>query len=174
MKTKTILFIIGAVLVLMMCSCSENYGNGKKFGTITKFSKEGLIFDTYEGHLNSTQTGMNSSGGIDFSIDRDNVPEGLVSKLDSAAEHGWIVELNYRQVKGWNWFSNRGNTNIFATDCKVMHRNVNEANIIKNTSDSLETIYPTSYNSTYRNDTLFVIILGADRKPISFENLIKQ
>lgn len=180
MKTKTIFLIAIAAVVLFMCSCSENYGNGKKFGTINKFSKEGLIWDTYEGHLNSTQTGMNSSGGIDFSLDRDHQPEGLINKLDSAAQHGWIVELDYHQVKGWNWLNNRGNTNIFVTDCKVMQRNTNsngpgfsttQVQGIPDSSGTYKTVEKIIDRGIGYSDTLYVIILGADRKPIDFSKI---
>ena len=53
--------IIALTAVLFMTSCTENYSNGERIGLVTQFSKTGLIFKTHEGHLNLTQTGMNSA-----------------------------------------------------------------------------------------------------------------
>jgi len=111
-------------MTLLLNSCSENYSNGERIGTLTKLSKAGLIFDTWEGSLNLTQTGMNTSGEpFDFSIDRDNYDESLKVKCDSAATNGWKVKVIYKQVKGWNWFSNRGNSNHFIKDLIILDKN---------------------------------------------------
>jgi len=82
---KKLLFILTATL-LFFTSCSENYSNGERIGMITQFSKSGLIWKSWEGHLNLTQTGMNSSSMVpfEFSIDNDNEPTNIISTLDSA------------------------------------------------------------------------------------------
>lgn len=121
MKKVTTFMAILATLTLT--SCTENYSNGTRIGTINKFSKSGYICKSWEGHLNVTQTGMTSTPGFDFSIDNDNEPEGLVKTLDSAMNYGWKVELNYHEVFGKNWFSNRGSTDHFVSSCKVIDRN---------------------------------------------------
>jgi hypothetical protein len=104
-------------------SCSENYSNGERIGVITQFSKTGVFWKSYEGHLNVTQTGMNSSVPFDFSVDNDNEPAGVVKTLDSAAQHGWKVKIIYHETFGKNWFSNRGETNHFVNKVEVLERN---------------------------------------------------
>lgn len=120
-KTITLLTIIA----LMFTSCTENYSNGERIGMITQFSKTGLVFKTHEGHLNLTQTGMNSSSTkpFDFSVDRDNEDPKIVATLHSAATYGWKVKIKYHEVFGWNWFSNRGETDHFVSDVQVLDSN---------------------------------------------------
>jgi len=116
------LFIISS-LALLLASCSENYSNGERIGLITQFSKSGQFWKSWEGHLNMTQTGMNSSTPFDFSIDNDNEPDGLAKTLDSAAQYGWKVKLIYHETNGKNWFHNRGETSHFVTKCEVLDKN---------------------------------------------------
>ena len=59
---KITLLICCMLLMLVTTSCVENYSNGERIGVVTKFSKAGVIWDSWDGHLNITQTGMNSSG----------------------------------------------------------------------------------------------------------------
>lgn len=114
--------LLSLILITLLSSCTENYSNGERIGMITQFSKTGYYWKSYEGHLNMTQTGMNSSQAFDFSIDNDNEPVGLISTLDSAARYGWKVELNYHATKGKNWLGNRGLTNYFVTSCRVLDK----------------------------------------------------
>ena len=95
---KKLLFITTAVLLL--ASCTENYSNGERIGLITQFSKTGLMFKTHEGHLNLTQTGMNSSSAVpfDFSVDADAYGRGLGVKsfnslIQSLQQTEWDVEI---------------------------------------------------------------------------------
>jgi hypothetical protein len=120
---KNLLFIITAVLLL--ASCTENYSNGERIGLVTQFSKTGLMFKTHEGHLNLTQTGMNSSSAVpfDFSVDADNEDPNIVANLDSAATYGWKVKIVYHETFGKNWFSNRGETNHFVSSVDILDRN---------------------------------------------------
>jgi len=120
---KNLLFIITAVLLL--ASCTENYSNGERIGLVTQFSKTGLIFKTHEGHLNLTQTGMNSSSAVpfDFSVDADSEDPKIVANLDSAATYGWKVKIVYHETFGKNWFSNRGETNHFVKSVDILDRN---------------------------------------------------
>jgi hypothetical protein len=119
------LLLLAAASAFFMSSCTENYSNGERIGMITQFSKTGLVFKTHEGHLNLTQTGMNSSSTkpFDFSVDRDNEDDKVVSVLDSAATYGWKVKIKYHEVFGWNWFSNRGETDHFVSDVQILDRN---------------------------------------------------
>lgn len=47
---------------LLLESCKENYSNGEKVGNLIEFTNKGVFFDSWEGRLNLTQTGMNTSG----------------------------------------------------------------------------------------------------------------
>jgi hypothetical protein len=99
--------------MLTLTSCSENYSVGERVGYVTQVSQTGLIFKTYEGHLNVTQTGMNTGASFDFSLDRDGYNPLLLPQLLDAASKGYKVKLHYHEVLGYNWWSNRGQTNHF-------------------------------------------------------------
>jgi len=121
---KTIKFTILALLAAMtMTSCTENYSNGERIGMITKFSQKGLIYDSWEGTLNTTQTGMNSAEPFEFSVDNDVNDPVIISTLDSAATQGWKVKIKYHETFGKNWFSNRGETNHFVKEVVVLDKN---------------------------------------------------
>lgn len=120
---KTIKFIFLAIVAaISMTSCTENYSNGERIGMITKFSQKGLVFDSWEGSLNTTQTGMNSATPFEFSVDNDVNDPKVISTLDSAATEGWKVKIKYHETFGKNWFSNRGETNYFVKDVVVLDR----------------------------------------------------
>lgn len=118
---KKLILIVSTILLFASCS-SENYSAGERIGLVTQFSRSGIFYKSWEGHLNLTQTGMNSSVPFDFSIDNDNEPPGLVSVLDSAANYGWKVKLTYHETFNKNWFKNRGETDHFVTSCVVLDR----------------------------------------------------
>lgn len=120
---KTIKFLLLALAITSLTSCSENYSNGERIGLVTQFSKTGIIWKSWEGHLNMTQTGMNSSTPFDFSVDNDKEDASLVSILDSSANFGWKVKITYHQTSGYNWFNNRGETNHFVTSVQVLDKN---------------------------------------------------
>lgn len=122
MKLKSIAILL-ALSAVLFTSCSNNYSNGEKIGMITNFADRGLMWKTWEGHLNPTQTGMNSASGMDFSVDRKgpNVKE-VISIIDSAANFGWKVKLVYHETMGLNWFSNRGESKYLVTSVEVLDR----------------------------------------------------
>lgn len=124
---KKLIFMALGVAALSLQSCSENYSNGERIGVVTQFSNTGLVWKSHEGHLNVTQTGMNSSVPFDFSIDNDAEDPKVVALLDSAAQHGWKVKLVYHEVAGYNWFANRGNTNHFVEKVEVLEKNFGNA-----------------------------------------------
>ena len=143
MKKEFLLAIASASL--MLTSCSENYSNGERIGVITQFSETGLIWKSWEGHLNVTQTGMNSSVPFDFSIDNDNPNQEVINTLDSAAQHGWKVKLIYHETAGKNLFSNRGETDHFVTKVEVLEKNFgnafNGSHLPERTGRIIDTIY---------------------------------
>jgi hypothetical protein len=125
-RFHSISILIGFCLVLLS-GCSENYSNGERIGVITQFSETGLIWKSWEGHLNVTQTGMNSSVPFDFSIDNDHPDQQIITMLDSAAQYGWKVKLVYHETAGKNIFKNRGETDHFITKVEVLERNFGNA-----------------------------------------------
>lgn len=119
MKSK---ILIALVFGLVLVGCSENYSNGERIGFVTKFSQRGLIYKSWEGELNLTQTGMNTSSTFQFSIDNDREDEATIKTLDSAATLGWKVKLRYHETTGKNWFRNRGETDHFITHVEILDR----------------------------------------------------
>jgi hypothetical protein len=117
-------YILGllALVILTMTSCTENYSNGERIGMLTKFSQKGLVYDSWEGTLNTTQTGMNSSTPFEFSVDNDVNDPKVIATLDSAATQGWKVKIKYHETFGKNWFSNRGETNYFVKEVEVLDK----------------------------------------------------
>jgi hypothetical protein len=120
---KKVTLILFTLIALM--GCSENYSNGERIGLVTQFSETGLFYKSWEGHLNMTQTGMNSSTPFDFSVDNDrkDIYPHVIPVLDSAALNGWKVRLHYHETRGWNWLSNRGETNHFIDSVQVLDKN---------------------------------------------------
>jgi hypothetical protein len=147
----TVLFLLTAV---MLVACTENYANGERIGLVTQFSRAGLIWKSWEGHLNLTQTGMNSASTapFDFSIDNDKEDPTVVAAIDSAANLGWKVKLTYHQASGKNWLSNRGETNHFITGVQILDRTP-VSHLLGGTST-------TTASSGHTVDTIYVVIVG--------------
>jgi hypothetical protein len=118
---KNTLFAL-ALISLTLVGCSENYSNGERIGFVTKFSNRGLIWKSWEGELNLTQTGMNTSSTFQFSIDNDRQDENVVKILDSAATLGWKIKIRYHETSLKNWFHNRGETYHFVETVEVLDR----------------------------------------------------
>jgi len=89
---------------------------------ITKFSEKGLVWNSWEGTLNTTQTGMNSAQPFEFSVDNDVNDPVVISTLDSAATNGWKVKIKYHETFGKNWLGNRGETNYFVKEVVVLDK----------------------------------------------------
>ena len=120
---KKLLIVLLASFSLV--SCTENYSNGERIGLVTQFSETGIFYKSWEGHLNLTQTGMNSSTAVpfDFSIDNDrNDNETIIKTIDSAAQYGWKVKIIYHETFGKNWWHNRGETDHFVTKVEVLDK----------------------------------------------------
>jgi len=126
-------------------SCTENYSNGERIGVVTQLSNTGVFWKSYEGHLNVTQTGMNSSVPFDFSIDNDREDPAVIKTLLDAAQNGWKVKLIYHQTRGKNFFKNRGQTNHFVNKVEVLDKNIsslfNDKGQEQRTGRVVDTIY---------------------------------
>jgi hypothetical protein len=116
---KYLSLILTAIIAVTFSSC-ENYSNGERVGFVTQFSKTGAVWKSWEGHLNMTQTGMNTSQAWDFSIDNDNEDTAVITQLNNALQYGYLVKLTYHEVYMKNWFGNRGLTNDFVTNCQII------------------------------------------------------
>lgn len=125
-QAKGILLAMLAFLLLIGIGAAvrttENLSNGERIGFVTKFSHKGRFYKSWEGELNLTQTGMNTSSLFEFSIDNDKEDPRVVATIDSAMNQGWKIKLTYHQVAVKNWFKNRGETNYFVTDAKVIDK----------------------------------------------------
>ncbi len=104
-------------------SATENYSEGDRIGFLTKFSHKGRIYKSWEGELNLTQTGMNTSSLFDFSIDNDVDDKKIIATIDTAVNNGWKVKLSYHQTYFKNWFRNRGETNFFINSIQILDKN---------------------------------------------------
>ena len=114
-------------------------------------SKVGVFWDSWDGLLNVTQTGMNSSGEpFAFSMDNDrNDQQKLINTLAKAQVEGWKVKIKYHQVWGCkNVFKNRGESDYFVDDVIILDKNFSKiGDIVKGT------------NKTAPHDTLYVKIV---------------
>lgn len=145
MKKYLFLFLVA---LTMLSSCKERYSVGERIGTVTKFSNAGVIWDSWDGHLNITQTGMNSVGEpFEFSVDNDVNNPKLISLLSKASTNGWKIKIIYHQVWGFkNLFKNRGESDYFIDSVQVLDNNF---------TNNFE------FNTTKpKRDTTFVYILN--------------
>ena len=146
---KKFVFILAALAC--MTSCKENFSNGERVGTVTKFSKAGVFWNSWDGLLNVTQTGMNTSGEpFAFSMDNDrNDQQKLIDTLIKAQVEGWKIKIKYHQVWGAkNVCHNRGESDYFVDDIIVLDKNFSKiGDIVKGT------------NSTEGKDTIYVKIV---------------
>lgn len=122
---KTTLFIFVACMMTLLSGCKENYSNGEKVGNLIEFTRKGVIWDSWEGRLNLTQTGMNTSGEpFSFSFDNDrNDQDSLIKLMQKAQVEGWKIKIRYHEVWGLkNMFSNRGETDYFVDGVTVLDK----------------------------------------------------
>lgn len=154
---KILLFLAFAFIGIAMSSCTENYSDGEKVGVLTEFAKSGLIWDSWDGRLNITQTGMNTSGEpFTFSFDNDRNDQGnLIELMKQAQVEGWKIKIKYHKVKGWNWFKNRGRSEYFVDSVDVLDRDF--ANPLKIMTD---VPVPAPSMVIGRGDTIFVVIVN--------------
>lgn len=153
---KKILFLI--VMVFCLASCKEQFSNGERVGTVTKFSKAGIFWDSWDGLLNITQTGMNTSGEpFAFSMDNDrNDQQKLIDTLIKAQVEGWKVKIKYHQVWGLkNIGNNRGESDYFVDDVIILDKNFSKiGDIVKGNTNS-----PSKMSFENQHDTIYVKIV---------------
>lgn len=123
---KNLLMPVLVALAMSLSGCKENYSNGEKVGNLIEFTSKGVIWNSWEGRLNMTQTGMNTSGepfSFSFDNDRDD-QDSLVNLMKQAQVEGWKLKVRYHEVWGLkNLFCNRGETDYFVDEVTVLDRN---------------------------------------------------
>jgi hypothetical protein len=147
-------FMLALVATMFLTSCTENYSNGERIGMITKFSQKGLVYSSWEGSLNTTQTGMNSATPFEFSVDNDVNDPTVISTLDSAATQGWKVKIKYHETWNKNWFKNRGETNYFVKEVQVLDK------------DPMGSVFGNKNNDNTGGrviDTIYVVIVPKEK-----------
>ncbi|MBC7570740.1 MAG: hypothetical protein H7319_13525 [Spirosoma sp.] len=115
-----LLIVVGILYVLTGWS----YSDGERAGTVSKFSRRGFVFKTYEGVLNvggfSGETGSLTPQYFDFSV-RD---DAVAIKITDAVKTGQRVTLHYEEKilkMPWN-----GETKYYITDVEVVGPTVNQ------------------------------------------------
>ena len=124
MKRNVMKWSMLAVVGILLIACTENYSRGEKVGTVIEFAQSGLIWDSWDGRLNLTQTGMNTAGEpFTFSLDNDRTDQdSLVKLLYQAQIEGWKIKVKYHRLKCKNCFENRGRSDYFVDDVTVLDR----------------------------------------------------
>lgn len=109
-----LLVVFGILYILTGWS----YSDGERAGTVSKFSRRGFVFKTYEGVLNvggfSGETGSLTPQYFDFSV-RD---EAVASQITQAVKTGQRVTLHYEEKilrMPWN-----GDTKYYITSVEVV------------------------------------------------------
>lgn len=109
-----LLVIVGVLYALTGWS----YSDGERAGTVSKFSRRGFIFKTYEGVLNvggfSGETGSLTPQYFDFSVK----DEAVAKQITDAVKTGQRVTLHYEEkiIKfPWN-----GETKYYITNVEVI------------------------------------------------------
>lgn len=123
---KKLFYLAAFFLLTTLSGCKENYSIGEKVGNLIEFTKKGVIWDSWEGRLNLTQTGMNTSGEpFSFSLDNDRSnQDDIVKLLYQAQVEGWKVKIKYHEVWGFkNIFRNRGETDYFVDGVTILDKN---------------------------------------------------
>lgn len=109
-----VLLVLGVLFLLTGWS----YSDGERAGTVSKFSRRGYLFKTYEGVLNvggfSGETGSLTPQFFDFSVKDDAVAQ----KITEAVKTGQRVTLHYEEKilrLPWN-----GETKYYITDVEFI------------------------------------------------------
>jgi hypothetical protein len=120
-------------LLPVIPGCSD-YSSGERSGVITKFSRKGFMFKTYEGEINlgGLKTKKDGNGNstvvantFEFSLDakqrRGENLEALKDSVEKAMNLGLPVKLHYNQEKMTNWGCARGSTDYFVDKVQILY-----------------------------------------------------
>jgi hypothetical protein len=95
-----------------------SYSDGERAGTVSKFSRRGFVFKTYEGVLNvggfSGETGSLTPQYFDFSVK----DEAVAAQVTQAVKTGQRVTLHYEEkILKFPW---NGETKYYITSVEVV------------------------------------------------------
>ena len=95
-----------------------SYSDGERAGTVSKFSRRGFLFKTYEGVLNvggfSGETGSLTPQYFDFSVK----DEAVATQVTQAVKTGQRVTLHYEEkILKFPW---NGETKYYITSVEVV------------------------------------------------------
>jgi hypothetical protein len=112
-----LLFLL-VVFGLLYALTGWSYSDGERAGTISKFSRRGFVFKTYEGVLNvggfSGETGSLTPQYFDFSVKDD----AVATQITNAVKTGQRVTLHYEEKiirLPWN-----GETKYYITSVELI------------------------------------------------------
>ncbi len=112
------------VLGILYLLTGWSFSDGERAGTISKFSRRGYIFKTYEGVLNvggfSGETGSLTPQFFDFSVKE----EAVAQKITEAVKSGQRVTLHYEEKilkLPWN-----GDTKYYITHVEMIGPSPNQ------------------------------------------------
>lgn len=107
MKFAIITAIVAALALTIagcMTGCGEGYSDGTRTGTITKFSRKGLIWKSYEGEMNlggmRSERDANGNASMVPNVWEFHAAGGMVARVAEAQASGRPVSIAYRQ---WVW-----------------------------------------------------------------------
>lgn len=106
------------VFGLLYALTGWSYSDGERAGTVSKFSRRGFIFKTYEGVLNvggfSGETGSLTPQYFDFSVKDD----AVAAQVTQAVKTGQRVTLHYEEkILKFPW---NGETKYYITSVEVV------------------------------------------------------
>ena len=92
-----------SVCFLVLVSCAPNYSKGERVGVVTKLSRKGLFFKSWEGEM-LVALPESFGGSIQPEKFEFNADESIVDALRTALVTGKRVQLVYRQwaLCPWN------------------------------------------------------------------------
>jgi hypothetical protein len=95
MKNKIVI-----ALLLALTACFPNYSDGDRVGYVTKLSKKGLMYKSYEGEMQldtfTGTVGPNGAMGM-TNVFEFNADDSVVPDLQKAMEQHKRVRLHYNQ-----------------------------------------------------------------------------
>lgn len=104
MKLYELVLGIGALCItfgFVSCTgCGEGYSEGERVGVVTKLSKKGLIFKSWEGQMNLGGSVPGTDGGFVANVWYFHTTDSMAKEIQTYMEHGIPVRIAYEQ---WLW-----------------------------------------------------------------------
>lgn len=92
---------LGFAVVGCMTGCGNGYSEGTRTGTITKFSRKGIMWKSYEGEMNlgGMRAGTDASGNTALvpNVWQFHASDLMAPKVEEAQRSGKPVSIHYRQ-----------------------------------------------------------------------------